>query len=179
MSMASQKKRERWLAGGQLRSSLYLALVDASYREYEREFLALEKKLLRSDTTPLERLETRRRIAEDLLMGAFDRPSTWEDFQRALRRIERLGYTDVGKRVHVACLFAQAHGRAPSQAPQARELLQEAERRLRRLPRKHLLRKEGLEDITYAKHVAGWPLSPEEQTLLRKLEARRRKQQSK
>jgi hypothetical protein len=147
---------ERWREGARARDQLLLSLSDAGFPDFERALLSHQKESLRSDVTARERLETKRRVAEDILTGAFGRECTWEDFQRAVRRVERLGYTDVGTRVHVASLLAQCTGDFPEGIRWAQRLLDEAERRLNALRKTHVLRKEGLEEVRRIRRMTGW-----------------------
>ncbi|OJT23843.1 hypothetical protein BO221_17915 [Archangium sp. Cb G35] len=128
---------QRWMAGADAIAQLYVALLDAPFEQYEREFLALQRKLLATVKTPWEHLETRRRVAEEILLGAFGCNAPWPDFGRALRRIRRLGYTDVERRVHVAILFARWAKFHPEHLPAARRMLELAERQFRSVSPEH------------------------------------------
>ena len=104
--------KRRWLEGAKAISALYLSLSQAPFEQYEREFLGLQRKLLATSArTEWEQKETRRRIAEEILLGAWSLNSPWEDFGRALRRIRRLGYSNVERRFHVALLLPGVHPR--------------------------------------------------------------------
>src|SRR5690348_1795703 len=74
---------ERWLEGAEELARLFVALRHAPYEQYEREFLALQRRMLTKDKTDWEKRETRRRIAEELLLGAYGRNVPWSDFGRA------------------------------------------------------------------------------------------------
>jgi hypothetical protein len=90
-----------------------------------------------------ERRELRRRIAERLFTEAFSHDCPWPVFRRTLRRIQRLGYSNVERRYHVASLYAMWRGRHPEHDPhEARWLLDETERCLLRLSRSSRLRQE-------------------------------------
>ncbi len=79
-----------------------------SFAELESSFKALERHLLRTVVkTASERREVQRRIAETLFTEAFARGCPWPVFGRAFRRIQRLGYSHVERRYHVASLYAQ------------------------------------------------------------------------
>jgi hypothetical protein len=156
MKQRSSGKQERWAAGAKARGELHLTLSDASFPDFERAFLAHQRERLRAAASPLERLEVRRRTAEDILTGAFSRACTWSDFKRALQRVERLGYTDISRRVHVASLFAQCTGDFPQGVEWARRLLDDAERRLRSVRRNHPLRQEGLAELARVRRMTGW-----------------------
>ena len=128
----------RWTRGGQAISQLYVSLMNAPFEQYEREFLELQRSLLvTSAKTVWEKKETRRRIAEEILMGAWGTNCSWEDFGRALRRIQRLGYTNAERRLHVAILFARWAQQHPAQLNEARRMLDLAERHALALSAKH------------------------------------------
>lgn len=156
MKQRNPGKKERWAAGAKARGELHLALSDASFLDFERAFLTHQRERLRTAASSVERLEVQRRTAEDILTGAFSRPCAWKDFKRALQRIERLGYTDIGRRVHVASLFAQSTGDFPQGTSWARRLVDEAERRLRLVRKSHPLRQEGLEELARIRRMTGW-----------------------
>lgn len=133
----------RWLEGAKAISTLYLALSQAPFEQYEREFLGLQRKLLANPAmTEWERNETRRRIAEEILLGAGSLNSPWEDFGRALRRIQRLGYSNTDRRFHVSLLFARWARLHPEHLPAASRMLDAAEQHLLKLPSKEVPSKE-------------------------------------
>jgi hypothetical protein len=123
---------------------LLVTTFEASFEELEPRFKALERHLLRSVVrTESERREVRRRIAEALFTESFGRNCPWPIFGRTLRRIQRLGYTDVERRYHVASLYVQWCREHPEHdARKARRLLDDAERRIRSLPRGNTRREE-------------------------------------
>lgn len=123
---------------------LLVTTFEDSFEALEPRFKALERHLLRSVvSTESERREVRRRIAEALFTEAFGRNCPWPIFGRTLRRIQRLGYTDVERRYHVACLYVQWCREHPEHdARKARHLLDEAERRILSLPRGNTRREE-------------------------------------
>ncbi|QRK09545.1 hypothetical protein JQX13_05250 [Archangium violaceum] len=135
MSREEEDFHRRWREGADSLARLYVSLLDASYTQYEREFLVLQRRLLSTCETSWEQLETRRRVAEELLMGAYSRGVPWADFGRALKRIRRLGYSNVERRVHVAILFARWSTLYPEHRPAARRLLDVAERHFLAAPR--------------------------------------------
>jgi hypothetical protein len=111
---------------------------NGSYAELESKFEALEKRfLVEVVRTATERRELKRRVAETLFTEAFAREAAWPEFRRALRRIQRLGYSHVERRYHVASLYVQwCHEHPGHDASEARQLLDEAERSIQRLPRR-------------------------------------------
>ena len=123
---------------------LLVTTFEDSFEVLEPRFKALERHLLRSVVkTESERREVRRRIAEALFTEAFGRHCPWPIFGRTLRHIQRLGYTDVERRYHVACLYVQWCREHPEHdARKARRLLDEAERRILSLPRGNTRREE-------------------------------------
>ncbi|QRO01446.1 hypothetical protein JRI60_21710 [Archangium violaceum] len=128
----------------------------------EREYLALQKKLLDGARMEWERRHIKRLIAHDILNVAHPRAKRWEEFSRVLRRIERLGFIDLDNQVHTACLallWVSSHDR--DRAPMAWEMMEDAERRLRRIRQGHFRRKEGLDAIASVKQqVAKKGLTP-------------------
>jgi len=68
----------------------------------------------------------RRRIAEELLMGAYVRNADWLQFSRPLARIQMLGYSNLERQVHVACLFARWSHRRREHEEEAITLLDRA-----------------------------------------------------
>lgn len=152
-----QTKKTARVPAGQLESGrLHLSLSDATLAEFEHTFLEHQKNWLRQAKTARERLSIKRRTAEDILLGAYGRPCTWEEFSRALRRTEKLGYDNAGRRAHVACLFALSIKQFPAQATKARRLLDEAERHLLFMRKSHPVRKENISDIRRIRRMAGW-----------------------
>jgi hypothetical protein len=148
--------RERELEGGVAIGRLNLSLSDATFAEFERAFLEYERRRLQSARSEGERLEVRRRVAENILSGAFGRRCSWKDFNRALQRIQRLGYTDVITRCEVAAQFALSTGTFPEQANRARTMLDDAERRLKCIRKDNGLRKEWMREIRRIRRMTGW-----------------------
>ncbi|RKI05701.1 hypothetical protein D7Y15_32760 [Corallococcus sp. AB030] len=149
-------KQERKATGLVESGRLHLSLSNASFTEFERTFLERQQAWLRAARAPPERLAIKRRTAEDILLGAHGRECTWKEFSRALRRTEKLGYDNVGRQAHVACLFAMTANQFPDQADRARRKLDEAERRVLLLRRDHPTRMELLEEISHIRRKARW-----------------------
>jgi hypothetical protein len=131
-----------------------LIKAGAPYVQFKQALLDLEKRWLREARTDTERLQIRRGIAEDILTQAFGSGQQWPEFGRCLRRVLRLGFSNLALHVHVACMYVQALHRFPEQAGEAWSMLEEAERRVLRLRRRHWLRKESRQAITHARQVA-------------------------
>lgn len=132
----------------------------APYEQCKRELLKLEKRWLQKARTPAQRLAVQRIIAKTILTEAFGFGMPWKDFGRWLRRLQNLGFRDLGMRVHVACLYVQSLHLFPRQAREAWEMLADAEQRALRLRRDRPLRQEHLESISHAKKVARVPRPP-------------------
>jgi hypothetical protein len=117
---------------------LIVSSFNDSYSELESKCRTLERKLLLMVVrTVTERREIKRRIAEILFTEAFAREVAWPEFRRALWRIQRLGYSHVERRYHVASLYSQwCHEHPGHDASGGRQLLDEAERSIQRLPRR-------------------------------------------
>jgi len=141
---------------------LFLALIEAKapYEDYRRELLKLEKRWLQRAKTPAQRLAVQQTIAKTILTEAYGGRLPWKEFGRRLRRLQQLGFRDLGMRVHVACLYVQSLHLFPRQAREAWEMLEDAEQRALRLRRENPLRKEHLESISHAKKVALVPRPP-------------------
>lgn len=133
---------------------------DAPYEQCRRELLKLEKRWLQKAKTPAQRLAVQRIITKTILTEAFGFGMPWKEFGRWLRRIQNLGFRDLGMRVHVTCLYVQALDLFPRQAREAWEMLEDTERRVCRLRRENPLRKEHREAIAHAKKVAHVPSPP-------------------
>lgn len=138
---------------------LFLELIEARapYEHYKREFLKLEKRWLQRAKTPARRLAVQQTIAKTLLTEAYGGRLPWREFGRWFRRLQQLGFRDLGMRVHVTCLYVQALHLFPRQAREAWSLIEETEQRVRRLRRDNPLREEHLEAIAHAKKVAHIP----------------------
>jgi hypothetical protein len=67
---------------------------------------------------------------------SFDMP--WEEFGQWLRRVQRLGFSNLALRVHIACLYVQSLHLFPRRAREAWEMLEDAERRVLRIRKEHL-----------------------------------------
>jgi hypothetical protein len=135
----------------------------APFELMEARHKALERYLLRSVAkTAFEQRELQRRIAERLFTEAFAHDCPWPVFGRWLRRVQRLGYSNVERRYHVACLYAMWCARHPEHDPrEARRLLDDTERSLLRLPRSSRLRQGLLGALTQKRRETGLaPLSP-------------------
>lgn len=160
------KKGGRGLKPGELANALdaiVVATFKDSYEELEPRFKSLERRLLAREDSASMRREIRRRIAERLITEAYARNCPWAVFGPTLRRMQRLGYSDVERRFHVAALYAVWSKRHPEHdGREARELLDEAERRIRRLPRGHQYRVELLENLRDLRTRTGFGVAPEQ-----------------
>ncbi|MFY0579961.1 hypothetical protein ACN28S_42065 [Cystobacter fuscus] len=85
----------------------------APYEERKRGLLALEKQWMRKAKTPAQSLAVQRIVAKTILTEAFGFDMPWKEFGRWLRRLQRLGFQELGTRVHVACLYVQSLHRFP------------------------------------------------------------------
>ncbi|QRN94745.1 hypothetical protein JRI60_37365 [Archangium violaceum] len=139
---------------------LELLRAKAPYEQCRRELLKLEKHWLRKAKTAAQRLAVQRIITSTLLTETYGNRLPWKEFGRWLRRIQKLGFHDLGMRVHVACLYVQSLHLFPRQAREAWEMLADAEQSALRLRRDRPLRQEHLESISHAKKVARVPSPP-------------------
>jgi hypothetical protein len=149
-------RRERPPSFGREIDLLFLGLIEAKapYEDYKRELLKLEKRWLQRAKTPAQRLAVQQTIAKTILTEAYGGRLPWKEFGRWLRRLQQFGFRDLGMRVHVTCLYIQALHLFPRQAHEAWAMLEDTERRVRRLRRENPLREEHLESISHAKKVA-------------------------
>lgn len=172
------KKVVRGLKPGELADALdeiVVATFKDSYEELEPKFKALERRLLAREEADSMRREIRRRIAERLLTEAYARNCPWPTFGPTLRRMQRLGYSDVERRFHVAALYAVWSQRHPEHdGREARELLDEAERRIRSLPRGHAYRVELLENLRDLRTRTGFGAAPRQAPAKQPSRSRRR-----
>ncbi len=126
--------------------------VSASFAEGNREYLALQKKLLREAGAEWEHRHIRRLAAHHILSFAHFRARTWVEYQRALLRVRRLGYPSLEYRMHAACETLEwAADRDPTKAPLGWAMVEDAERRLRRMRRGSRVRKQALAAIASVK----------------------------
>jgi Mg2+ and Co2+ transporter CorA len=150
----------------ELSHALDRLIADSSglpFQQVEPALKALETRLLRQAASHTESTELRRRIAEALFTEAYARDCAWPVLGRTLRRIQRLGYSNVERRYHVAALYAlwcQRHPEHPDQ--EARRLLEDAQRSLMRLPRRHAHRRELLERLSGLRSRTGFHTAPSE-----------------
>ncbi len=155
-------RRERSPSFGREIDLLFLGLIEAKapYEDYKRELLKLEKRWLQRAKTPAQRLEVQQTIAKTILTEAYGGRLPWREFGRWIRRLQQLGFRDLGMRVHVACLYVQSLHLFPRQAREAWEMLVDAEQRALRLRRDHPLRQQHLESVAHAKKEARVPRPP-------------------
>lgn len=142
MVKVSDSSERRFMEVARALEQTLVDSFDDSFDTLESRFKLLERHLLRSVvTTAYERQEVRRRIAEAIFTEAYGHDCPWTVFGRTLRRIHRLGYSNVERRYHVACLYArwcQRHPRHDNR--EARRMLDETERSIRCLPHENSLR---------------------------------------
>jgi hypothetical protein len=152
-------RQERTPTFGREIDLLFLGLIEAKapYEDYKRELLKLEKRWLQRVKTPAQRLAVQQTIAKTILTEAFGERMPWKEFGRWLRRLQQLGFRDLGMRVHVCCLYVQSLHLFPRQAREAWEMLEDAEHRVHRLRRQNPLRAEHMESLSHAKKVARVP----------------------
>jgi hypothetical protein len=149
-------RRERSPSFGREIDLLFLELIEARapYEDYKRELLKLEKRWIQRAKTSTQRLAVQQTLTKTILTEAYGGRLPWKEFGRWLRRLQQLGFRDLGMRVHVTCLYVQALHLFPRQAREAWAMLEDTERRVRRLRRDNPLREEHLEAIAHAKKVA-------------------------
>jgi hypothetical protein len=153
MKRTTREERGRIIAQG--RHEVFMAVRRAPFEEAERAYLDLEKRLLREAAVgPSERQEIKRIIAKDIFSAAHGSDVTRQQLARSLRRVERVGYSDLWMRFFVACLYVQMVPSFPDKARQAFAMLEDVERRLLRVRKRNPLRKDGLRAVAHARKVA-------------------------
>ncbi len=114
----------------------------------EREYTALLKTFLGQAQTPWQRRHLRRLIAHATLTFAHFKAKTWTQYERALSRVQRLGYLNEdyqSRAAHFTLLWIAETD--PSHAHIGWELVAEAERRLLRLRRGNPMRKQSRDTL--------------------------------
>ncbi|ATB43832.1 hypothetical protein CYFUS_009312 [Cystobacter fuscus] len=136
--------------------------TSALFSEGSREYQALQKTLLREAETEWERRHIRRLAAHNILSFAHFRARTWDEYRRALLRVQRLDYPSLEYRMHAACETLEwAADHDPTKAALGWTMVEETERRLRRLRRRHPVRKQALAALASVKQrVARKGLTP-------------------
>ncbi|WP_245768682.1 hypothetical protein [Stigmatella aurantiaca] len=122
---------------------------------------AFERRFLREARTPAERVHLQRFTTKDILVQAFGDARPWPDFGPHLSRMMRLGYPNLRIRVLIACLYVQSLALFPQRTREAFRLLDDAERRVKRMPKANSSRQQLLNGIVDARRVAEeqgiWP----------------------
>jgi hypothetical protein len=152
-----------WNTVAQEKDYLLLSLGYAQV-SFEVAVLALkdfERRFLREVRTPAERLHLQRLTTKDILVQAYGDARRWPDFGPHLSRMMRLGYPNLRIRVLIACLYVQSLALFPHRAREAFGLLDDAERRVKRMPKANSFRQQLLDGIGGARRVAEeqslWP----------------------
>ncbi|PTL85447.1 hypothetical protein [Vitiosangium sp. GDMCC 1.1324] len=138
---------------GQERGRLSLSLRNASVDEKIRAYKQLEKRLLTEVRTVVEARELRRRIAEDLIVAASD--GSWRLFSSCLRRLEKLGYSTMDRRLLACVMSAMASKGSPAGRRKTAELITDIERRTRGRKYHPALREEIDSTLARARKFAG------------------------
>ncbi len=159
MSRPLTRAEERSLRMGQARSRLFLSLQNASVAEKLQAYKRLETQLLKDEAlTASEQRELRRRIAEDLLTAASEGP--WRLFSPYLRRMERLGYSGLDRRLLACVLSAMASKGCPAGRRKTAELIADIERRTRGRKYHPAHREEINSALERARRLAGLETEP-------------------
>jgi hypothetical protein len=125
----TREEQERSLYWGQERDRLALSLRDASVAEQIQAYKQFEKRRLKEAGTAFERREVRRRTAEALVMTTREGP--WRLFSPYLRRLEKLGYSTMDRRLFACVMAAMASKGSPTGRRKTAELIADIERRTR------------------------------------------------
>lgn len=149
----TQGEQERWLRWGQERDRLFLSLRNASIAEKIQAYKRFEKRRLEEAFTAFEEREARRRIAEDLVVATSEGP--WRVFSPYLRRLERLGYSTIDRRLLACVMSAKASKGSPTGRRKTAELIADIERRTRGRKYHPALQEEIQGALARARKVAG------------------------
>ena len=124
----------------------------ASMEMGEREYMAFQKRLLRQAETEWESQHIRQLVAHSILRFAYSVARTWTEYQRALRRVQRLGYLNLDYQSRAANFtLLWVADNDPTKASLGWAMVEEAERRLLRLRRGNQVRKQALAAIASVK----------------------------
>jgi hypothetical protein len=134
----TRTRAEWWRTVAQEKDYLFLSFMhsEAPFEVVASALQDFERRYCREARTPAERVHLRQLAAIEILTEAFSMGRSWEDFAPHLKRLTRLGYPNLWKRVHVACIYVQALPYFPERARDAFALLADAERRVLRLRRR-------------------------------------------
>jgi len=108
---------------------LYLSLLRASVDAKIQAFKQLEKRFLKEMCTAAGRRQVQRRITETFLMETREGP--WKLFSPYLRRLEKLGYSTMDRRLFACVMAAMASKGSPAGRRKTAELIADIERRTR------------------------------------------------
>ena len=151
----SRSRTAWWHKVAQEKDYLFLSFIhsEAPFEVVASALQEFERRYRREARTPAERLHLQQLAAIEILSEAFSMGRPWGDFAPHLKRLKRLGYPNLWKRVHVACIYVQAVPYFPERARDAFALLADAERRVKRL-RSRPVKKQLLDSIAHARQEA-------------------------
>jgi hypothetical protein len=149
----TREEEERSLRWARERERLFIALRNASVAEKLQAYKQFEKRRLKEVRTAFEKREARRRIAEDLIVATSDGP--WRLFSPYLRRLERLGYSTMDRRLLACVMSAKASKGSPTGVRKTAELIAGIERRTRGRKYHPALREEINGALARARSFAG------------------------
>jgi hypothetical protein len=96
---------------------------EMSFDDLVKAFKAVETHYLELETKPFLILETKRRVAEKILMAALDKRCPYEICRAQLDNLFELGFTNLEMKATM-CLFFARHCRATRHAREGIELLE-------------------------------------------------------
>jgi hypothetical protein len=146
-------EQERSLRWGRERARLFLALRDASVAEKIQAYKQFERRRLEEARTAWEQREVRRRVAEELILATSEGP--WRQFSPYLRRLERLGYSTMDRRLLACVLSAKASKGSRAGKRKTADLIADIERRTRGRKHHPALREEIDRALARARRLAG------------------------
>jgi hypothetical protein len=154
-----ESSEDRSLRWGQERDRTFLSVKRAPFEEKVSAYEALGRRLVKEARGPRERIEIQRRIAEDLLRVS--RSASWRVFSQYLRRLERLGFTSLDRRLLACVLAAEAARGSLAGSRKVKALIENTERHARRSRDPSVTATEVQHALARARQIAGLSEEPE------------------
>ncbi|MEW5738695.1 MAG: hypothetical protein AB1938_07190 [Myxococcota bacterium] len=155
-----ESSEERSLRWGQGRDRLFLALRGKPVDEKLRAYRALERQYVKEARSQFERVEIQRRFTEDYLYLMVTSKAPWPTFARYLRRMKKLGFTTMDRRLLVCVLSAEAARGSPAGLRDVQTQIDDIVSRSRRRRDRSATSEEIDRAISRARKIAGLSESP-------------------
>lgn len=140
-------EERQWLTLGLSYGEIPFDVRVAALMDFERRFL-------REARTRAEREHLMRLTAEDVLVEAWSHGRPWEDFAPWLRRLKRLGFSDLSTRQLIASIYVKSLPSFPHRARDAFAMLADAECRILRRRKDRPSRQQLLDSSANARQEA-------------------------